>query len=381
MAKRKIKIGVVFGGRSGEHEVSVVSAESVMKALDKSKYEVIPIGITKAGKWITGPKTVRILKDGTKNKLPLLEKIVIPDATKRELVPVKKNRLVNELTKNNKIDVIIPILHGPLGEDGTIQGLFELANLPYVGAGVLGSAIGMDKVIQKKLFKEAQLPVVKFISFIKKDWLKNKKKITDQIKRELGFPCFTKSANLGSSVGISKIHSFLELEKGIAEALKYDRKVIVEKAVVKAREIEIGILGNDEPKVSVPGEIIPSREFYDYDAKYVDEASKTVIPAKLPKAIIKKAQNIALKAFQVIDGAGMARVDFLVGKKNNKIYLSEINTIPGFTSISMYTKLWEASGIPYPKLIEKLINLAQERHKEKNQLLTSYKPKENWYRK
>lgn len=379
MAKRKIRVGVIFGGRSGEHEVSIISAESVMKALDKNKYEVIPIGITKKGKWISGPNAVKTLKTGLRGKLAIIEKMVTPDATKKSLVAVKNNKLVSKHTSQNKIDVIIPILHGPYGEDGTVQGLFELANIPYVGAGVLGSAIGMDKVIQKKLFKQAGLPVVKFISFVKTEWLKNKKRIIKNIKDNLGFPCFTKPANLGSSVGIAKIHSHNELKKGVENALKYDRKVIVEKGVKNAQEIEISVLGNDHPTVSVPGEIIPSKEFYDYYAKYIDGASKIIIPAKIPRAVTKKIQKIALKAYQACDCCGMARVDFLVEKKNHKIYLSEINTIPGFTSISMYPKLWAASGLAYSKLLEKLIQLALQRHQEKNKLLTSYNPKKKWY--
>lgn len=380
MAKRKIRVGVLFGGRSGEHEVSIVSAESVMKALNKNKYEVIPIGITKKGKWISGSDTIKVLKAGIKHKLPLREKVVTPDATRKGLLPVKNDKLVNQPDSENKIDVIIPILHGPYGEDGTVQGLFELANIPYVGAGVLGSAVGMDKVIQKKLFQQAGLPTVKFKSFLKNDWIKNKKKVIKAVKDNLGFPCFVKPANLGSSVGISKIHFLDELEQGIEKALKYDRKVIVEKGVRNAREIEISVLGNDNPQASVPGEIIPSQEFYDYDAKYVDNASQTIIPAKLPRKIINKIQKIAIEAFKVIDCAGMARADFLIRKGLKQIYLNELNTIPGFTAISMYPKLWKASGIPYPKLLEKLIQLAMERNKNKNKLLTSYDPKKEWYK-
>lgn len=377
---KKIKVGVIFGGRSSEYEVSIISAESVMNALDKNKFKVIPIGITKKGNWITGTNTVKILKSGFKHNLPSLEKIVIPDATKKSLVPLNsKVRLKQKITEE-KLDVIFPILHGPYGEDGTIQGLLELANIPYVGAGVLGSAVGMDKVIQKQLFQAASLPIVKFISFLKEDWLKNKKSVINEILKKINFPCFVKPANLGSSVGISKIHTVKEIAKGIKEALKYDRKIIVEEGVKNPREIEVSVLGNDRPKASQPGEVIPSGKFYDYNAKYIDKASKLIAPAMLPKKIIKIIQDIALKAFKTINCTGMARVDFLVEKKSNKIYLSEINTIPGFTSISMYPKLWSVSGLSYPKLLEKLIQLAMERFKEKEKLLTFYRPRKAWYR-
>lgn len=371
---KKIKIGVIFGGRSGEHEVSLVSADSIMKALNKKKYKIIPIGITKEGEWVSGPRVLDYLKKGKKPP-DYYKKIILPDPKKRALFAYRKG-IIKELS----LDVVFPVLHGPYGEDGTIQGLLELANIPYVGAGVLASALGMDKVIQKKLFKEAGLPVVKFLYFTQKEWLKNKNKIIKEIDQKLGFPCFTKPANLGSSVGISKIHFKKELEKGIKIALKYDRKIIVEKAVRKAREVELSVLGNNEPWVSIPGEIIPSREFYDYNAKYVDDASELIIPAPLPKVIVKKLQNFALKAYKIIDCSGMARVDFLIEKKTNKIYLSEVNTIPGFTAISMYPKLWEASGLSYPRLIEKLIKLALEKHREKSKLATFYKPKKEWYR-
>jgi D-alanine-D-alanine ligase len=310
----------------------------------------------------------------------LSEKIILPDPRFQALIALDSKKKILKLLKSTKIDVVFPVLHGPYGEDGTIQGLLELANIPYVGAGVLASAIGMDKIIQKKLFKEAGLPVVKFLYFTQKEWSKNKNKIIKEISQKLGFPCFTKPANLGSSVGISKIHFKKELEKGVNRALKYDRKIIVEKAVKKAREIEISVLGNEQPQVSLPGEIIPSREFYDYQAKYIDNASQLIIPAPLPYRLVQKIKKLALKAYQSIDCSGMARVDFLLEGQTNKIYLNEINTIPGFTAISMYPKLWAASGLSYSRLIETLIKLALQRHKNKSKLATSYSLKKQWYK-
>jgi len=379
--KRKLKIGVIFGGRSGEHEVSIISAQSVMKYLDKKKYEVIPIGITKQGKWIAGPQAVEFLKEGIK-KLPF-KSILPPDPTENHLVKVKEKGLVpvsSQKPSMTNVDVIFPVMHGTYGEDGKLQGLLEMANIAYVGADVLGSAVGMDKVIQKQLFSQADLPIVKYDWFLSKDWPRDQKNILQSLKRGLGYPMFTKPANLGSSVGIGKCHNQKELILGIKDAIKYDRKVIVEQGIENVHEIEVSVLGNAKPKASVPGEIIASNEFYDYDAKYIDGQSQAVIPAKLPAKVIKQIQEIAIKAFRSLDLAGMARVDFLVKRGNHKIYLNEVNTIPGFTSISMYPQLWEATGLSYPKLLDKLIELAIERHEEKNSLATSYQPKEDWYR-
>jgi D-alanine-D-alanine ligase len=377
---KKINVGVIYGGRSGEHEVSLVSAESIIKALDKLKYNVIPIGITKKGTWLTSKNNLSNLKAG-KFKNIESSKIILPDATKRGLVRIDNKYFAThyniQKSKNPTIDIIIPIIHGTYGEDGTIQGLLELANIPYIGANVLASAIGMDKVIQKQLFQQAKLPVVDYIYFLGKDFNKNQSKTLKNIAK-LGLPIFIKPANSGSSVGISKIHNQNKLTPAIKYALNYDRKIIIEKAVINPREIEIAVLGNDKPQASMPGEIIASNDFYDYDAKYVSGLSKTVIPAKLPKNISNKIRQMAIEAFKAIDCCGMARVDFLLAK-GNKIYLSELNTIPGFTSISMYPKLWEASGLPYPKLLDKLIKLAIEYHKEKSKLSTTYKPRKNWY--
>jgi len=368
MAKR-IKVGVIFGGRSGEHEVSLVSATSVMKALNRKKYQVVPIGITKDGKWLTTGNPMKALKqDGLS-----LSKIVQPVADPTAPGFLRLNN------KYIKLDVVIPVLHGTFGEDGTIQGLFELASLPYVGAGVIGSSVGMDKVISKQLFKDIGLKIVKDLVFFKSEWLENKGPILRRLEKELKYPMFVKPVNLGSSVGISKAHNRKELVKGINEAVKFDRKIIVEQGLENIREIECAVLGNDKPKASVLGEIIASNEFYDYDAKYVDGKSESVIPAKLAVSLIKKIQKMAVEAFRVLDLCGMARVDFMV-TRNNSIYINEVNTIPGFTSISMYPKLWQASGLTYSKLLDQLIKLALQKNHEKNKLNTSFTPKKDWHK-
>ncbi|PIY97003.1 MAG: D-alanine--D-alanine ligase [Candidatus Kerfeldbacteria bacterium CG_4_10_14_0_8_um_filter_42_10] len=380
MSNKKIRVGVIFGGKSGEHEVSIVSALSIIAALDRKKYDVVPIGITKKGQWIAGSKVASILKNQGIKEFPLLEKIITPDPTKGSLVPITSVKPKARL-KETALDVIFPVLHGPLGEDGTMQGLLELSGIPYVGAGVLGSAVGMDKIVMKKLFRDENLPIVKFYDFLRTSWKKDPQKITKDVTKRLAFPMFVKPANLGSSVGISKAKHRKELIAAIKEAAKYDRRIIIEETVPNAREIEISVLGNDNPKTSLPGEVVASNEFYDYDAKYIDGKSEIIIPAKLPSKTIRTIQAIALRAFQATDCAGMARVDFLLDQKKNKLYLNEINTIPGFTSISMYPKLWEASGISYVKLLDKLIQLAIERKLDRNKSLTSYRPKKEWHKK
>ncbi len=375
--KDKIRVGVIFGGRSAEHEVSLVSATAVMNALDKKKYEVIPIGITREGKWMSSERVMTILKERqwVTNES---ESMILPDPTKQGLVSVY-GEFYPPLT--DRLDVLFPVLHGAFGEDGTMQGLFELANLPYVGAGVLGSSVGMDKIISKQLFEQAGIPVSHYVWFLSKEFRTKREQLIKEVETKLIYPCFVKPANSGSSVGISKAHNRKELIAAIKLAMKYDRKILIEKGIEQAREIEVSVLGNDEPVASVPGEIISSNEFYDYDAKYVDGKSKEVIPAKLPKSVIKEIQKNAILGFKTVDCAGMARVDFLVEKGSNKFYLNEINTIPGFTSISMYPKLWQASGLSYTKLLDKLIGLAFERHRQKNRLTTSYQPKEKWFQK
>ena len=372
---QKIKVGVLFGGRSAEHEVSLVSAASVIHALDKNKYDILPIGITKDGRWLSEVNAVQLLKDHAPlDTLP--EHVLLPDPRKQSLINV--STAFPQAAQH--IEVIFPVVHGTFGEDGTIQGLFELADIPYVGAGVLGSAIGMDKIVAKQLLERANIPVTKGIWFFYSEFIENSKKYIADIEKKLRYPCFVKPPNQGSSVGISKAHNRKELSAAIELAGQYDRKILIEKAAIKPREIEVSVLGNNEPIVSVPGEIIPSNEFYDYDAKYVDGKSTAVIPAKLQKNVVKKIQQCAFDAFKVLDCAGMARIDFLV-QEDGKIFLNEINTIPGFTYISMYPKLWEASGIKYPELLDRLIQLAIDRHNQKKQLRTFYTPKTDWYKK
>ena len=358
MAKRKLRVAVLFGGQSAEHEVSLVSAEAVIKGLDKKKYQVIPIGISKQGGWHIGDNTLRAFKN--KSKINLQSTPITPDPNLNKF----------------KIDVIFPVLHGTLGEDGTVQGLLELSGIPYVGAGVLGSSIGMDKIIQKMIFKSVNLPTPKFIYFTTQD------KLPVMIRRvmsEIKLPCFVKPANLGSSVGISKVIDKKSLLAALKLAFKYDRRVIVEQAINKPLEIECAVLGNDNPVASVLGQIVSSNDFYDYDAKYVDGKSKAIIPAPLKKTISDKIRSIAIDAYKCLDLAGMSRVDFLV-QSGGKVYLNEVNTIPGFTSISMYPKLWQASGLEFSALLDKLIVLALERKAVNSKLNKSFKPKKSWYK-
>jgi D-alanine-D-alanine ligase len=392
---KKIRVGILFGGRSGEHEVSLLSAASVFNAIDKNKYEVVPIGITKEGRWLTSadaerllqgkalPEDSRQLRAGDPDATPgaaLLAKgeaVVVPPEPQRQgssLTPFETDARAAGLTRRAadraiNVDIIFPVLHGTFGEDGTIQGLLELADIPYVGAGVLGSAAGMDKDIMKSLFRAAELPIVKHVTVLRSQWEANPKKVQRLVESKLKYPMFVKPANLGSSVGISKARQRNELGPAIKEAAKFDRKIVIEQGVggrkQKAREIECSVLGNDQPKASVPGEIVPGKEFYDYTAKYLDEGSQLIIPAKLTKAETRKVQELAIQAFQAVDCSGLARVDFLMDPKNRKIYVNEINTMPGFTAISMYPKLWAASGLSYPDLIERLIEFGLERHREK----------------
>lgn len=372
---QKIRVGVVFGGRSGEHEVSLVSATSVMNALDREKYDVVPIGITQEGRWVSSARALQLLKEKTGiDREP--ERFLVPEPNRQGLVSAN-----GPTSAFLPLDVIFPIVHGRYGEDGTLQGLLELANLPYVGAGVLASAVGMDKVVQKQLFDQAGLVGPKYAWFLSSGYAEKPKKIVSSVEKALRYPMFVKPANTGSSVGISKAHTRAELLQGIAVAAAYDLKVIVEQGVKDAREIECSVLGNDQPMASIPGEIIPSNEFYDYDAKYIDGKSKAIIPADLRKSVARSVRHIAVRAYQVLNCAGMARVDFFVTRKTQRIYLNEINTIPGFTAISMYPKLWEASGISYSALLDRLITLALERHRQKNALKTSYQPASDWYKR
>ena len=386
---KKLRVGVLFGGRSGEHEISLLSAASVLNAIDKSKYEVVPIGITKDGLWVTaghaeallqGKHEARPLRAGdpdTTEPAAVLEHgsaVVIPPvpAQNPSMLPFQTGaaEMARRWTDNRiQVDIVFPVLHGTFGEDGTIQGLLELADIAYVGAGVLGSACGMDKHIMKELFRAAGLPMVKHVTALRSDWESAPAKVRRMVESKLPYPVFVKPANLGSSVGISKARNRAELGPAITEAAVYDRKIVIEQGVGgkkrKAREIECSVLGNDKPTASLPGEVIPSTEFYDYKAKYLDEGSQLVIPAKLTKTQVKQVQNLAIAAFQAVDCSGLARVDFLMDPASQKLYLNEINTMPGFTSISMYPKMWAASGLAYPELIDRLIQLGVERHAEK----------------
>jgi D-alanine-D-alanine ligase len=389
MAK-KLRVGILFGGRSGEHEVSLLSAASVLRAIDRKKFDVVPIGITKDGHWLAAGDAHSLL-EGDSNSGSRRLRAGDPEATPGAKLlqegiptllapePVETGMAITagggRPTPAN-LDVVFPVLHGTFGEDGTIQGLFELAGIAYVGSGVLGSAAGMDKDVMKRLFADARLPIVKHITLLRAEWETTPRKAIARVEAALKYPLFVKPANLGSSVGISKAHDRKELGPALTEAAKYDRKLVVEQGVggakAKARELEVAVLGNDDPEASVVGEIIPGKEFYDYEAKYLCEGSVPVIPAKLSRAESKRVREMAVAAFRACDLAGLARVDFLMepdGKR--RIYLNEVNTMPGFTQISMYPKLWEASGLPYMDLITRLIELALERQKEKSRTIYS----------
>jgi D-alanine-D-alanine ligase len=421
MAK-KLRVGIIFGGRSGEHEVSLLSAASILKAIDRRKFDVVPIGINKAGHWLTSsaaqgllegsgpdtsgpaalssgetspakaaPKASKKLRAGDPAATPGAKvlaggqpTLLAPEPEEPAAAAALTNSGVAALDSHaalgsQSLDVVFPVLHGTFGEDGTIQGLFELAGIAYVGSGVLGSSAGMDKDVMKRLFAQAKLPLVKHVTLLRAEWERSPRKAVAQVEAALKYPVFVKPANLGSSVGISKAHDRKELAVALTLAAKYDRKLVVEQGVggkkSKARELEVAVLGNDDPRASVVGEIIPGKEFYDYEAKYLSEGSVCVIPAKLTKAETKQIRELAVAAFRACDLSGLARVDFLMepdGKR--RIYLNEVNTLPGFTSISMYPKLWEATGIKYKELITRLIELALERQAEKSR--TTYSREE-----
>ncbi|MGE4272892.1 MAG: D-alanine--D-alanine ligase [Desulfitobacterium sp.] len=349
------RIVLLFGGQSGEHEVSLNSATSVLKAIDSEKYEVQTIGITKSGQWHWGVNPVDWQRDST---IQGIQVNLIHDPSNPHFIALDGSPLPHQ----GKFDFIFPVLHGPFGEDGTIQGLFEMANVPYAGSGVLGSALGMDKDRMKAVFSEAGLPQAPYLTILRETLHNNMEKALKNIEESLGYPCFVKPANLGSSVGISKASNPEELVKALKLAAEYDRKIVVEKNIV-GREIELSVLGNDEAQASVPGEILPSKDFYDYEAKYIDTGSRLVIPAELDPLVVSGLQEKAVQAFHAVEACGLSRVDFFV-TKDNQIYINEINTMPGFTEISMYPKLWEASGIPYSDLITRLIELGFERFKD-----------------
>jgi len=358
----KVRVGVVFGGQSGEHEISLLSAQSVMRAINKDKYDIVPIGITTEGRWLAGGDPLKTLTSGQMTMPELLQAPVVQHSASRvsrALIPGAAQAGIPP------VDVIFPVLHGPMGEDGTVQGLFELAGLPYVGAGVMASAVGMDKVAMKNVFHAHGLPIVPYLVFRRGEWERNPSEVMAQVEARLGFPCFIKPANLGSSVGITKVHDPIELDTALADAASYDRKLLAEMAVPHVREIECSVLGNDDPIASLPGEVKPDREFYDYQAKYFDEKTQLIIPAPLSDELTARVRDLAICAFRAIDCAGMARVDCLLNGETNELFLSEINTIPGFTSVSMYPKMWQATGLSYEELIDRLIDLALERHADK----------------
>jgi D-alanine-D-alanine ligase len=356
-AKKRLRVGVLFGGRSGEHEVSLASAASVIRALDPEKYEVVPIGISKDGRWLVGTGAQKMLPDVLKSG----ERVVLPpDPSAAALVPLTGGTGQPSVM----VDVVFPVLHGTFGEDGTIQGLLDLAGLPYVGAGVLGSAVGMDKDVQKRLFEQAGLPVGPFLAIRRSEWEKDRAAVIKLIKKKLRFPIFVKPATLGSSVGMTRVTKPQEIGPAMDLAAEFALKIVVERGIV-GREIEVSVLGNDDVRASIPGEIVPHREFYDYAAKYLEAGTRLVIPAPLTKKQVAQFQDYAIRAFQAIEGTGMARCDFFLEKRTGKIFVNELNTIPGFTSISMYPKLWEASGLPYSELIDCLIGLALDLHREK----------------
>jgi D-alanine-D-alanine ligase len=383
---KRLRVGVLYGGRSGEHEVSLASAAAVFANLDKKRYEAVPIRIEKDGRWC--------LADRAPTAMSAAE--VIEQARLDAARPLRSGREVHMIARPSEetvlsidrsagrsddigqatvtglnLDVIFPVLHGPYGEDGTIQGLLELANVPYVGAGVLASSVGMDKAIMKLVFAAHGLPVGPYRVVLRHEWESARDETQQNLEAALGYPMFVKPANLGSSVGISKAKHRSDLAAAMDLAGSFDRKIVVEAAVPEAREIECAVLGNDHPEASVPGEVIPSREFYDYEAKYIDDNSEVIIPASLEPAVADRVRELSVAAFRAIDGAGMARVDFLLDGGSGQLFLNEVNTIPGFTTISMYSKLWAATGVGYDTLLDRLIGLARERHAEKQQLRTS----------
>jgi D-alanine-D-alanine ligase len=384
---KRLRVGVLYGGRSGEHEVSLASAAAVFANLDRARYDPVPVRIEKDGRWTLADRPPLAASAAEVIEHARLE-AARPVRAGREvhLVPRPGEETMLAINRGDgkadtprgavtitglSLDVLFPVLHGPYGEDGTVQGLIELAGMPYVGAGVLASAAGMDKAIAKVLFAARGLRVGPFEVVLRREWIENPKAVTARLLESLGLPLFVKPANLGSSVGISKVNEASALAGAMDLAAEFDRKLVVEAAIPDAREIECAVLGNDAPEASTPGEIVPSREFYDYEAKYLDDGSKSIIPAELEPGQVETIRRQSIEAFRAIDCAGMARVDFLLSRTDGAIYINEINTIPGFTTISMYSKMWEASGVPYPALLDRLITLALERHAEKQQLRTT----------
>lgn len=367
----KLRLGVVFGGRSGEHAVSLMSARSVLQNLDPEKYEVFQIGITQDGAWLVGEDVWEAFKEGQLDGLHGVT--LLPDPTRsglRSLQAVEGGELMGVLAE---LDVVFPVLHGTFGEDGTLQGLLEMADIAYVGAGVLGSSLGMDKGVFKAVMQANNIPVVDYLVALRREIESNLEAVLNQAEQLAPYPLFTKPANLGSSVGVRRCTGREDLIAGLQEAAAYDRRVLIERGV-NAREIEVSVLGNDDPQASIPGEIVPAAEFYSYEAKYHDDRSQLLIPAPLDESQAQEARELAVGAYKAIDCAGMARVDFLLDRDSGKLYINELNTIPGFTRISMYPKLWEASGLPYPQLLDRLIELALERKADRDRTKRSFRP-------
>ena len=367
MVKKKLNIAVIFGGRSGEHDVSLMSARNVLSVLDPVKYEVTQIGITLAGQWLTGEDVIGKFETGKTKELELA--LVSPDPSMRGVYILRDTNYV----KLTDIDVYYPVLHGTFGEDGTIQGLFELADAAYVGAGVIGSSVGMDNGVFKDVMHTNNIPSVESVIVLRSEIEKDINAVIKRAEKVSAYPIFTKPANLGSSVGITKCRSRSDLQEGLLEAALYDRRVLIERGVANVREIEVSVMGNDDPRASVPGEVLPSREFYSYESKYVDGTSGLVIPAPLPQETTTRIQDLAVRAYKAIDAAGMARVDFFIDKDSGEVYLNELNTLPGFTKISMYPKLWEASGMSYNELVDRLIDLALQRKADRARISHSYR--------
>jgi D-alanine-D-alanine ligase len=368
MAEKKLHVAVLFGGRSGEHEVSLMSARSVLSVLDPAKYEVTQVGITHEGTWLTGTNVLdKFENNKTEGLIPVL---VSPDPSERGIYIMEG---LSGLKKWSDIDVYFPVLHGTFGEDGTLQGLFELADVAYVGAGVVGSSVGMDKGVFKDVMIANHIPVVDMMVILRAEIENDMVSVIEKAEKVSDYPLFTKPANLGSSVGVTKCSNRSDLQEGLMEAALFDRRILVQKGVGNAHEIEVSVLGNDEPVASVCGEVLPSREFYSYESKYIDGTSGLLIPAPLPDEISECIREYAVRAYKAVDCAGMARVDFFVEKDTNRIYLNELNSLPGFTKISMYPKLWEASGLSYQKLVDRLIELAMERKADRNRTSHMYR--------
>ncbi|NMC79230.1 MAG: D-alanine--D-alanine ligase [Chloroflexi bacterium] len=370
MTEKKIKIGILLGGRSSEHEVSLMSARSIIQMLDPQKYQVTQIGITPAGQWMVGENVIdRML---AREYDALTPAALLPEPGESALYRQQITTQGKLLEVFEPLDVIFPVLHGTFGEDGTLQGLFEIVNIAYVGAGVLASSVGMDKALFKDIMRTHNLPITPSVLATRSEVEHQMEQVIARAEGALSYPLFVKPANMGSSVGVSKCHNRSDLLEGLMDAMQYDRRVLIEKGV-NAREIEISVLGNEDPQVSIPGEIRPRDEFYSYAAKYIDDDTELLIPAPLEASTVAQIQNCALRAYKAIDCAGMARVDFFVDKDNSQVYINEVNTIPGFTKISMYPKLWEASGIPYPKLLDRLVELAFERKAERDRTEYRYR--------